>query len=457
MRDLLRKLPIALIALLAFVTVLISIQMDIYVAATITVLIIVGFVIPYLKYDALIASILFLFIVFPLNITYVIPQFVENAYVTGTYVNYLAPTISILDLAALILLLSLTTDLTKERFGKWVRSVLLFGFAYFIIHNILFLDVNVFVNSGRLLLYLLVAILFYVERENVLKNLGERKNILVTVLAGVLFFQLLLAIGQINQGTALGLTFLGESSVSAGDVYASSFDLGGRLLLRGYGTFPHPNLLSGFASFVLVVSTALYLYFKKIDLRQMLMLFVPATLLLLLSFSHTGFLVLGAVILIYLGYFGYKKFSKGKVPLAFMGLWEVFLPNDRSVSERVDLVKASFLYLKDYPITGVGSGNFVKNFYQYSPSSDAGLSLMQPVHNIFMLVLVEHGIIMGGLLNILIISYFIIRFVRSNSKLFILLLFSYLLIVGNLDHYFLTLPQGNILFVSTLLFASLSD
>jgi len=117
-------------------------------------------------------------------------------------------------------------------------------------------------------------------------------------------------------------------------------------------------------------------------------------------------------------FLGYLLINKGIV-----AGWDVF-----SWQKRVDLMKGSIEMFWNYPLFGVGWNNFLKQLPNFSSGR-----LIQPVHNIFLLVLSQLGIIntlvLGKALKVLI--------KKIDWRLFFLVAF-----LGFFDHYFLTLPQN---------------
>src|SRR3989344_3552293 len=70
---------------------------------------------------------------------------------------------------------------------------------------------------------------------------------------------------------------------------------------------------------------------------------------------------------------------------------------DESVIVRADLIKTSILMTQHSPIFGVGLNNFLQNVSYFSKNENQSLFLnLQPVHNIFLLILSQTGVIGFG-------------------------------------------------------------
>jgi hypothetical protein len=106
-------------------------------------------------------------------------------------------------------------------------------------------------------------------------------------------------------------------------------------------------------------------------------------------------------------------------------------------------MKSSFHVIKENLFTGVGLGKFVANMKDTVPRSENGILILQPVHNIFLLIISEIGVV-GFPLFCSLVYFFIKR--RKWSLRFVMGLVS-LFIVGMFDHYLISLPQGLVIFL----------
>lgn len=102
--------------------------------------------------------------------------------------------------------------------------------------------------------------------------------------------------------------------------------------------------------------------------------------------------------------------------------------------------------VREQPLIGVGLNNFISQLPNYW--QNIGLTYwLQPVHNIFLLVAAE-----TGLLGLAIFLWFLIltlkKLLVTNYQLLITL--SAILALGLFDHYWLTLQQPQLLFTIVL-------
>jgi len=113
---------------------------------------------------------------------------------------------------------------------------------------------------------------------------------------------------------------------------------------------------------------------------------------------------------------------------------------DEAVVVRQQLNAAAISIFHQSPIIGNGLGNFLVQLPDYLVSRT--IYFLQPAHNIYLLALAETGIIGFA------IFLWVLWKAVSNNKIIIPIV-----LLGFVDHYFLTLQQGQLLFT---IFLSLS-
>ncbi len=421
--------------------------------------------------DILFSSLLCIFVVLPFNITLQLPVAVEifnteisftEPFVEGIFVNYLVPTISVLDIGILLSLLSILMtkgfSFYNVLFRNFKNGLFLF-FGFLIVQNVFLSNFNSFLFSLRLFsLVLLFLSVLQITKEEKLDRTGRERIItsgVVILLVNVLI-QGILGVIQFKRGSSLGLGFLGESQVVSGMTGSSFVELSGEVFLRAYGTFPHPNVLGGFLLMTMFLGVCLYNSRRKLAGG---LLVIISFLFMIFTFSRISILLGGVVILVFiLKEFLFKKkslLSFSLSPLLFLERFgNLFNGGDRSWSERLDLMKRSFRVIKENWLLGIGGGNFVKGMEGFVPRGSSGILLTQPVHNIFLLCVSEYGIL-GFLLIFYVLFYGVIKNVKRISLYGILILFV-IVVIGVFDHYLFSLPQGVVILFSLLFLLSSS-
>lgn len=256
-------------------------------------------------------------------------------------------------------------------------------------------------------------------------------------------------------------------------------------ILRALGTLPHPNILGGFLVVALLCAVQLAVSTKKPHER---LLWIASIMLmsaaLWITFSRQAWVGLGvAIIALVLHLFFTQSLTREadihrlKIPLlaicmpliiftfAFPDLVSTrFFPTTahrletKSINERADAVHDTALILQETWIEGVGIGNFTlkRAALHDAPDERSNQALMQPVHNIYLLLFTELGLF--GLLTFLAVCILLLAPLNWRNgwqRTWGLVLIA-LLIIGLFDHYLWSLPVGILLFwsIAGLVFAS---
>lgn len=404
------------------------------------------------------SSLLYILIILPFNITYQLPSdvlfFHTDSYVSGVATNYLMPTISILDLGLILLIISYVYE-----FGFKHVKVLLHNYSvwialftgYLIFSTILNSSFLTLLNGGRIVLGF-VCLILVIDFFKLQRHKKFWKYLLI-VLLGSVITQGVVGVLQFKMGSSLGLSMFGESQIISGMQGSSFVTLNSEVFLRAYGTFPHPNILGGYLVMCLLLS--LFLYMKE-GFRWRLgaiLLGVLSSVLVVFTFSRICMVL---VLVIWLTYVFFRFVIKKKVMYSFsFGLLvERFLNlisgGDTSWSDRVNLMKSSFEIIKDNWLMGIGLGRFTKGMEGNIPMTSNGVMLIQPVHNVPLLMISELGVA-GTLLYCVLLGSILLRNVKRMSWFKWLVIFT-IVVIGCFDHYLFSLPQGMIIGGILLLF-----
>ncbi len=353
-------------------------------------------------------------------------------------IDYLSPVIYFWDLLVLALWsISLFNIFSKGK-KLYLNPAYFLVFSLFLLTQIfsLFEAVNPLAGLVSLKEYLMAGLFgLYLASS----SFSFYKKPLTRALISGLIFICLLALIQFLIGSSVGFWVLGERELRLDNPLVSKFNFYDKIFLRPYATFSHPNSLAGY----LVVVLPLMLYLLRLTkpvFKLMLSLFIASTIFI--TFSRTG-LILIAVYL----FFAFKRFWKILIilgiliaPVAFVRLASVFTYDSLAVLRREELTEYSLYLFSLHPLFGVGLNNFI-NVLAADRVLIGTSRFLQPVHNIFLLVLSETGIF--GLFSLMLI--FALSFLSNLRSSLGRILNSLLLMVIFLslfDHYFLTLPQN---------------
>ena len=373
--------------------------------------------------------------------------------VSGLRIDYLSPTTYVTDiLIASLFILWFLPNFKKIRKLKISLPVPLMVFLIF-----LALGAFLSVSPASSLYGFLKLVEFSFFGFYTAKNIKNLRTVVAPLSIGVAFESLLTIAQYFNSGSLGGIFyFFGERFFNSQTPGIANASLSGSLVLRPYGTFSHPNVLAAYLT--LSMSLIIFTYDKLSGNLKTIysLVLILGTVALLLTFSRVAILAW----VVALSFWIIRRFGKSlrlKIALPILITLLLFFSvshvgvrfselrlSDEAVSNRLLLSKSAFSMIWDKPILGTGLSNFLPNLPVYINSS-GNVFYVQPVHNIFLLILAEMGI--AGFLFFVWFSaktYGRIVQNKKNRLLFIILLFE-ILILGFFDHYFLTLQQGQLL------------
>lgn len=359
------------------------------------------------------------------------------AFVFGIRVDLLAPALYLTDILILALMF-LNLNIFRS-FKKYFLIILIFAAVN-----------SLYSSSPPESVYRWIKIVefffvgFYFSKQKLL----DLRSIVKVLFFSLITFSLIGIFQFVKGGTVGGLLyFLGERSFNLGTPGIALVSLNGVERLRAYSTFSHPNSLAGFLGavilFVLLSGKLKKNLFNFLGVLVILICF-------LLSFSISA----------YLGFFlifSFYLFSKNKKPfkwivvaylfLSIIGslllpltspwILRTFLLLGQNISQRFDLAYIAGRMIGQRFLVGEGLGTFIVNLPTFS-------WLLQPVHNVFLLVFSETGIL--GLLAFCFLIYKTLINQVKTRTLYLLLPLVFILFTGLFDHYTLTLQQNILLF-----------
>ena len=376
------------------------------------------------------------------------------SYVRGIRIDYLSPTLYVTDVLIFLFFAFSIFNFKFSIKSKFSISKLALITAFLSV-GIVFSKSPTSGFYGLLKLLEFIFLGFYTAAN--FKNL-KKEIVLILFLTGILFESLLSIAQFINHGSLQGIFyFFGERFFNSQTPGIANVSLNGALVLRPYGTFSHPNVLAGY----LAIAMAIAISNLKNNISKIRRIFyftsiAIGTVAIFLTLSRIA-TVLWIVLLAYSLIYAFMK-QKSKFSF-FYFLFSIFALvlaismfvissfsfrftsihfYDESVVQRGALIKDSLAMIKKHPVFGVGLNNFLANL----PTSEK----LQPVHNIFFLVLAETGFLGLGLFIWFLIKTFK-RIINHESVIkSMLIILSSILVLGMFDHYFLTLQQGQLLF-----------
>jgi O-antigen ligase len=371
------------------------------------------------------------------------------SFVFGIRIDLLAPTIYLTDiLTACLLFLELL--IRKEIF------VFIIKYKFFLLFFVAFVVVNSFLSTSpqesfyrwlKITEYLFIF--YYFSKQKVVKP----AEIVKTFFCSAILFSVIGVIQFIEGKTIGGILYvLGERNFNQSTPGIALVSLNGVERLRAYSTFPHPNSLAGFMG----ASVLFILLSGKI--KRNLINFLGITIILFVLVTTFS---VGAYLGIFL-IFSFFLFSRNTrffktvmlcflfISIIFSLMFPIFLPIflehlphvGQSISQRLDLGYIAGQIISQNFWIGRGLGTFImlipdfKGLYSYS-------WLLQPVHNIFLLIFSETGIF--GFLAVCYLFYKTILVLLKNNLLFLLIPITFIIFTGLFDHYSLTIQQNGMI------------
>ena len=239
----------------------------------------------------------------------------------------------------------------------------------------------------------------------------------------------------------------------------------GVTLMRPYGSFPHPNVLAAFLLLCIFCLYSLWLAKKRSFVWNCLLIIAGFLIIFAfwLSFSRTALLVfLITIPLYFILLLKQKRNILIFLFIVFCSVLFVFLAgaevssrfaistSEQAVGLRAFYNETALSIINQYPLFGVGQGNFV---WEISKALDLMSAwLYQPVHNIYLLIASETGLL--GLVAFLMFLFLILselfgdcpRCGDSPQIIGLVIVFFGFLFMALFDHYFWTIQQGQLMF-----------
>jgi hypothetical protein len=350
-------------------------------------------------------------------------------------------------------------------------------------HNIALFRVFKSLEFGLLFLYLV---------KNVPRGTFFKRILWITILVGVL--NSVVGILQIILQHSIGMSWLRESFLNTSTDGVAKVILGNTKVLRAYGLFPHPNIFGGF----LVMSITFNLILLKMfhvehDLNKKsenycincstwnkmrryclkvvqnvprgTLLFVSLILQsvgLAITFSKSAWAAM-IMILTYIFLRNVPRgtriysylFSKKIILLLLIVIMAILSLNynlkenlSKSVEDRLEYINVSRGTISNNLWLGIGLGQSVVDLVGNDDLKDWQF---QPVHNVFLLIIQEIGLV--GTLIIVCIMLFMFHvehFKKQDTSMYFKALISGFAFVMLFDHYFWDIQQGQLMLVIVL-------
>lgn len=356
---------------------------------------------------------------------------------------------------ALILVLFLFSKIKQIKNIK-VSSQFMICFLFLIICSISYF----FANYTQMYFYYFFRIIECITMLFILQIINvDTRKIFYFFISSIIFHGILGVFQFINQNiTSNKYLGIAEHLSSAGGTSVLENHAG--RFLRIYGGFTHPNVFGGFIVIAIIFLLILFFTNHNLNKSKRIGYFLILGFLLeilFLTFSRSAFLALFiCLVLLFIFQILNKNFKNVSMIFLFIFIIcviNIFIFKDliysratqtdrlelKSISERVVLNNESRVLIKNNWILGVGLGNYIPHVYNNTHLKQ-NIWDYQPVHNVYLLVLSELGIL-GLICYSSIFIYALIGRVKQKNYLFILPIIV-VLTINLFDHYFWTSFSG---------------
>lgn len=279
---------------------------------------------------------------------------------------------------------------------------------------------------------------------------------------------------QIGSGFSPSLTLFGMAQKNAATLGVAVVESGSERLLRAYGTFPHPNIFGGYIALGIVV--LVWLTRSMLNACRLTAVMAAAAVLgatLVVTFSRSAWLGLFLAGCVGIGFLWHQRRMPPRriVSVLIVGLvsllttatlfhTQVFSRFDTSqrleiisLEERADQYQTFTRVFFESPFLGVGPAAYTFILERRDPGHPVWS--YQPIHNTYLLILAELGVVGFSLLfywayRVGVIGY---RQAGNTSRFYVLGISTLIMVIGFFDHYLWSLWPG--LALSALCLASL--
>ncbi len=399
-------------------------------------------------------------IFFPIRKVFLGPQ----SFTTGEYSDFLTYS---LYLSQILLILLIGWMLFRSReLPKLTKS----STALFLLIILSFLPNLSHINeiNLRYLSFLVIGVVSYGTVTLLSTKFDNLPLVFARLFSIFALFQAVLAFYQFLAHRSMGLGKLGEPVLSALNFGVAKIVSGGTFI-RGYGTFPHPNLLAVFL--ISIIFLNIWLILNQNSLKWRILHYtslIVCVFALIITFSRGAWLaaVVGglAFSIIYLLKFGWQKrfiFIGGSMIAALLICFVLFRPfilqrsdvSGEAWDKRGVYNHAAVEMIKDKPIFGLGAGKSMLHMQQYTETKLEPWDI-QPIHNYYLLSAAEWGIPVALALIAFFVWHIILGFrafksspdvQRATWNLVLVTLLICFMILMLFDHYFYTLMQTQFL------------
>lgn len=343
-------------------------------------------------------------------------------------------------LSALFFFCFARKEIWRAMRGDRMLLVLVMFFAWTLSSSLWAIDAELaFLSTWRVFLMILACVLVRYGEFSI------RRTLFVFLVS--MSFQAMLALSQWMSQYVFSFGLLGIAEHNPAQWGSSVLKTESGRFLRAYGGFEHPNIFGGALVFFTIFGVWFLTLVKRLRFKIIFFsMMILSSFALVFTFSRSAWMAFGMGMssIITLGlacnFFGFSSHEKSMsrvqwkaiLPFVivcvlsfFIGFFlvhdiatsrfsEEVLTRDGSLSNRVVYMKQAFVAIREYPIFGVGGGNFTA-FTQFRfPEKYRFIDDFQPVHAVPILVFAELGVVGFILFSLLFVFGFVRMWQEKN-------------------------------------------
>jgi hypothetical protein len=312
------------------------------------------------------------------------------------------------------------------------------------------------------------ALLYFYIKDYALKRFNMTSGFTALVLGGL--FQSAVGVTQFMTQSSLGLKYFGESVLSPSMNNIAAFIVNGVKVIRAYGTTPHSNILAAYLFIAIGAFYNIAIYQKRQWWWHLFHAIILWAFFLTFSRVIVGLwalnFIIRSVLIRFYPRFRQKFWDKPEmrrrslkvfyttiaVVVLFTAVYWPYVTNRATISYNDEAVQMRVFYNNESlssgrNLFGLGIGNFVP--WLETQNLHLSYNLYQPVHNIYLLIYSETGIVGIGLFLIFIILLWYNFWQRLGFKKLYHFSFSLIIIsiciFGLFDHFLWTIQAGRLM------------
>jgi len=375
----------------------------------------------------------------------------KMAFIFGIRIDYLAPTIYFTDILFIGLFIPWIIKERSRTFSFLKKHIYLIIMFLTIVLINLFYSTSIDVSLLKWIkIFEFLCLGYYISQR---KDIFTLKTISTTLFFSTLFFSTLGILQFVKGETLDGIFYLlGERTFSIYTPGIAIVNMLGQTFLRVYSTFPHPNSFAGFLGISMMMVVFNYNSGSKL-IKSVGLVIMTTTFVLTFSLSAFIAIFISAVLFFFLknNFINNKTATLIIISLLVSSFYlaifsRTILESDvnfpQSFEERLELANISKNIFSTRWIMGTGLNTSIIEGVKNSNNANV-VWLLQPVHNIYLLIFTEVGIFGAVLMGIL--FYKILANVIILKNLSGTLIIVFVLITGFFDHYWFTIQQNMLL------------